>query len=83
MFSTQCSIERCFQNVEVTDTLKDIHTDFIWQGNFIGLHFFDAIRIEAKSDSEETTVGIVLVLGHLTRGVVKSPVCPFISPGGG
>ena len=22
---------------------------------FIGLHFFDAIRIEAKSDSEETT----------------------------
>ena len=31
--------------------------------NFIGLHFFDAIRIEAKSDSEETTLSLYT---HLT-----------------
>ena len=33
--------------------------------NFIGLHFFDAIRIEAKSDSEETT-GELSLYTHLT-----------------
>ena len=52
MFSTQCSIERCFQNIEVTGTLKDIA---FGKDNFIGLHFSDAIHIEAKSDSEEMT----------------------------
>ena len=55
MFSTQCGIERCFQNIEVTGTLKDIHKDLnmsFGKDNFIGLRFFDAIHIEAKSDSE-------------------------------
>ena len=33
--------------------------------NFTGLHFFDAIRIEAKSDSEETT-GELSLYTHLT-----------------
>ena len=33
--------------------------------NFIGLHFFDAIHIEAKSDSEETT-GELSLYTHLT-----------------
>ena len=33
--------------------------------NFIGLHFFDAIHIEAKSDSEETT-GDLSLYTHLT-----------------
>ena len=33
--------------------------------NYIGLHFFDAIRIEAKSDSEETT-GELSLYTHLT-----------------
>ena len=33
--------------------------------NFIGLHFFDAIRIKAKSDSEETT-GELSLYTHLT-----------------
>ena len=33
--------------------------------NFIGLDFFDAIRIEAKSDSEETT-GELSLYTHLT-----------------
>ena len=32
--------------------------------NFIGLRFFDAIRIEAKSDSEETT-GELSLYTHL------------------
>ena len=69
MFSTQCSIERCFQNIEVTDTLKDIRKDLntchLAKTIIIGLHFFDAIRIEAKSDSEEMT-GELNLYTHLT-----------------
>ena len=39
----------------------------VGKDNFIGLRFFDAIRIEAKSDSEETTGDLSLhVYTHLT-----------------
>ena len=64
MFSTQCSIERCFQIIEVTGTLKGIHVSFC-KDNFIGLRFFDALHIEAKSDCEETT-GELSLYPHLT-----------------
>ena len=66
MFSTQCSIERCFQNTEVTGTLKERfeHMSF-GKDNFIGLRFFDAIHIETKSDSEEMTGELSLYI-HLT-----------------
>ena len=66
MFSTQCSIERCFQNIEVTYTLKDIHEHMSFgKDNYIGLRFFDVLCIEAKSDSEETT-GELSLYTHLT-----------------
>ena len=49
--------------------MKDIHHRFehmsFGKDNFIGLRFFDAIRIEAKSDSGETT-GDLSLYTHLT-----------------
>ena len=41
--------------------------------NFIGLHFFDAIRIEAKSDSEKTT-GEPIYTPNCIRSVCLSEV---------